>query len=90
MDNETPEIIADIQKEHIRITIPVGGIDFVRKFLVKENAADAKMTPLEIPEYLCEFAGREYIMLKGPDIIGITKAGMRFLTQKSSRHSAAS
>lgn len=74
MNDEAPEIITGILKKQIRITVPVGGIDFVRKFLITENAADAKMTPLEIPEYLREYTGREYIILKGSDIIGTSKA----------------
>ena len=54
----------------IRITVPVGDLNFVRTFLEKENAADAGMTPLEIPPYLRRFAGREYFIAYGREIKG--------------------
>lgn len=49
----------------IRMTIPVGEIDFVRRHLKKENAVDADMTPLEIPACLRRFTGREYFITEG-------------------------
>lgn len=68
-DEELPKHITDSPQYHIRITVPVGGIDYVRSFLEKEHARDAGMTPLEIPEYLREFAGRYYSIMKGANII---------------------
>lgn len=69
-DEELPKYITDSPQYHIRITVPVGGIDYVRSFLEKEHARDAGMTPLEIPEYLRKFARRDYRIMKGADIIG--------------------
>lgn len=73
-DEELPKHITDSPQYHIRITVPVGGIDYVRSFLEKEHARDAGMTPLEIPEYLRKFAGRDYRIMKGTDIIGTSLA----------------
>lgn len=47
--------------------IPVGDIDFVSKWLLK-NAGVDKMKPIEIPETLRRFTGREYSIIKGMDI----------------------
>ena len=73
-DEELPKYITESPQYRIRMTVPVGGIDFVRSFLEKEHARDAKMTPLEIPEYLRKFTGREYRIMKGADIIGTSLA----------------
>ena len=73
-DEELPKHTTDSPQYHIRITVPVGGIDYVRSFLEKEHARDAGMTPLEIPEYLREFAGRDYRIMKGANIIGTSLA----------------
>ena len=71
--------IADIASEdgfrdeitkHQGSVIPVGTLPFVRMYLEAADAQDKTMLPIEIPESMRRFAGREYFIASGSELLG--------------------
>lgn len=68
VEGERPNVSKEILARATR-TIPVGSLDFVRKFLSRTNAVDPKMTPLEVPRSMRKFAGRFYETMTGEEVV---------------------